>query len=218
MATPLPPNKSKNNMDEFEYLIFLPVRRFITILTRICRWLLTLSLCTGLVGVALLFIGIIGFGFFALHLSDLLFEILLILMSILLLWCHNVLLAARGHHLTRFLAGFTTIMAAIYTACIVYSTITGERLLLKQDILSTILPLFILICVLTNLNFMAAASRRLRTSLCIFAMGLFCAGLTLAVLPLHCLIFKMIAFFCGYRLLCKLENIAPRIISMPERH
>lgn len=205
-------------MDEFEYFIFIPVKRFIAILTRICRWLLTLSLCTGLAGVALLFVGILGFGLFALHLSDLIFEILLILMSVLLLWCHNVLLAARGHHLTRFLAAFTVIMAVIYAACIVYSTITGERLLLKQDILSTILPLFMLICVLTNLNFMAAAPKKIRISLTVFTTGLFCAGITLAVLPLHCLIFKIIAFFCGFRLLCMLENIAPRIISMPERH
>ena len=204
-------------MEEFEYFIFIPVKRFIACIARISRYLLASSLVAGLLAIALYIIGFLPLGIFSAVLSDLMYDVLFILLSILTPWCHNVLVAGRGHHLTRFLSGFTTIMGGIYLVCIIYSLIVGEKLLIKQDICPTLISLFILICTLTNLNNLAAASFKLRTRLTCFCLCLLGAGITLGVLPLICLVFKIACYFLGYKLLYTLEQVAPRIISMPER-
>lgn len=204
-------------MEEFEYLIFIPVKRFIACVARISRYLLTASLVLGLLAIALYIIGFFYIGIISELLSDLMFDILFVLLSILTPWCHNVLLACRGHHLTRMLASFTTIMGGIYLTCVVFTLFTGERLLIKQDLSPLFISLFIITCVLTNLNHMAAAPLKLRTRLSLFCLSLLGVGLTLGILPLVSLVFKAACFFLGYKLLYQLEKVAPRIISMPDR-
>ncbi len=204
-------------MNEIEYFIFLPVKRFIAGAAKTAWYLLPFILLFAVAEIILiLFFGIVDAGIVFGKASDLLLNIFLALLSVLTCWCHHVLLARRGAGATRFLCAFAIVMACLMLICDTYTLFTDEILLAKQRQTPLIISTILLAATLINIPNMAAAPLKQRIFVPLFAFCVFAACLT-TVAPPICLIFKVILLSIGIPLLRKLQQIAPLIISMPPK-
>lgn len=204
-------------MNEIEYFIFLPVKRFIAGTAKTAWYLLPLILLFAVAEIILiLFFGIVDAGIVFGKISDLLLNIFVALLSILTCWCHHVLLARRGNSITRFLCSFAIIMACLMLICETYTLFTDEILLEKQRQTPLIVSTILFAATLFNIPNMAAAPLKQRILIPLFA---FCVLATclITIMPPICLIFKIIILCMGIPLLRKLQHIAPLIISMPPK-
>lgn len=202
-------------MNEIEYFIFIPVKKFVSVTAKLLRYLLPAILVCGIAEIAFLYAGVKE----GLHLgiiSDQLLEVFISFLSLLVLWSHHVLLARRGYAITRFLMSFSAVMSGIFMICMVYTLATGELLLVKQHQTPIFVACIIMLAVLFNLNNMAAATRGFRIGLVVCVVALLGAIITAGVLLPISIIFKIIMAIPAYLFLKKLEMVAPRIISMPE--
>ena len=202
-------------MNEIEYFIFIPVKKFVSVTAKLLRYLVPAILLCGIAEIALLYGGFKE-GMHLGIISDQLLEVFISFLSLIALWCHHVLLARRGYAITRFLMSFSAVMSGIFMICMVYTLATGEFLLVKQHQTPILVACIIMMAVLCNLNNMAAASRMFRFGLVVFVVALLGAGITAGVLIPISLLFKIVMAVPAYIFLKKLEQVAPRIISMPE--
>lgn len=201
-------------MNQLEYFIFLPVKRFIAITAKIARLILPLIILLGILEPVLLLS-----GYKAWHtcgaVSDELLSIFIGILGIPFLWCHHVLLGKRGMEVTRFLAAFNAIMGFVFLVCSLYTAICGSPLLAGQHIIPIMSASLFAIIYLFNLHCLAAASLKLKLTITLMLLTLGAAILTAGILPLISLIFKILMAIPAYVLLKKLEVTAPAIISMP---
>lgn len=204
-------------MFELDYFIFAPVKRFVATLAKIERYLLVIILLTALaeIGIIVLFARMEGLLFGMV--SDQLLGILIALMSLTVLWGHHTLLAGRGLGFTRFLSTFTVIVGGISLACSIYTICTGTPLLVKQAQAPIFIAVVFFITSLLNLPNMAAARTKYKILITLFFFSLIGAFAT-AMMPLLCILFKILMVCTGIPMLRILEQIAPLIISMPEQN
>lgn len=205
-------------MSEIEYPILPPVKRSIAKLATICRYLLVACVLCGvaepLILITLQHPIFVLFG----NVSDHLMQLFLAFLTLLALWCHHVLLAARGTRFTAMLNLFCCILGGILITCLVYEVITGgEHLLQHQHDAPLYISLLLLICYCGNWHNMAAYKGRDKAAILLFFLSLLIVSVTMDFIPLIALVAKAIACAIGFNLLRKLEQAAPRIISMPER-
>lgn len=205
-------------MSEIEYPILPVVKRSIAKLATICRYLLVAGLVCA-VAEPLIFITLqhpicILFG----TVSDHLMQLLLALLTLPALWCHYVLLAARGTRITAMLCLFCCILGGILITCLAYEVATGgQHLLQHQHDAPLYISILLLICYCSNWHNMAAYKSSAKAVLLLFFFSLLLAAATMDFVPLFALAAKAIACAIGFFFLRKLEQTAPRIISMPER-
>jgi hypothetical protein len=150
--------------------------------------------------------------------ADALFYLLLALLVLLALWCHNVLLAGRGFAFTRFLLLFGIFLALTMLVSMTYSFFTGTLLLARQYEIPFILWVLLSCSLLLNLGNMAALPAKGRWLIGGYMLLLLLILLTkdTPLLPL-CILFEILWSIAGYKLLRRLAAAAPHIISMPER-
>lgn len=151
-------------------------------------------------------------------LSCILLNLELPVLSILILWCHDVLLPERGYAFTRFLSGPAIILSIACPVCTLYTAFTGNPLLLNQALLPFTVCLMMETIYLTNLSNMGAASRFLRIRLGLFPIltGLIFlfdqpGGILFAAIG------KVLLLLLLAQPLRQLADIAPRVIGMPEK-
>lgn len=204
-------------MNELEYLIFIPVKRFIANIAKLNRYFLYGILLTALMEPVLLFVFKLPQGLLLGMVSDQMLNLFVALSSLLAFWCHNTLLAGRGTGFTRFLSGFAIFMSVILVICSIYTICTNELLLTKQSQTPVFVAVILFLSVIINMSNMAAASLKLRITVSVFLFCLMVAVLT-TVIPMICLVFKIITACLGIPLLRRLQHVAPLIISMPERN
>lgn len=151
-------------------------------------------------------------------LSSLLLNLELPILSVLILWCHEVMLPGRGYAFSRFLGGPVIIFSVSCPACTLYTVFTGTPLLINQALFPFIVCLMLEMIYLINLPNMGAATRflKLRLGLLPFLLVLIFSldqpsGLLFAVIG------KLLLLLLLARPLRQLANIAPRVISMPEK-
>ena len=151
-------------------------------------------------------------------LSSFLLNLELSVLSILIIWCHEVLLLKRGYGFTRFFSYLSTLFATVYPVCSTYTIFTGKPLLLNYGLLPFISCILILFIHLINLPNMEAASRRLKIRLGVFPVFLLLIFLfDQPGLLLLSVIGKLALILLLAQPLRQLANIAPRVISMPEK-
>ncbi len=151
-------------------------------------------------------------------LSSLILNLALTALCLLTLWCHEVLLPERGCTVTRFLGFLALLYSIACPACALYSCFTGKPLLLNQALLPFIVCSLLELIHLINLPNMGAATRALKIRLGLFPVltmlifvfdkpgGLFYTGIG-----------KLLLLILLSHPLRQLADIAPRVISMPEK-
>ena len=159
-----------------------------------------------------------GLAFACYCTADALFYLLLALLMLLALWCHNVLLAGRGFTFTRYMLMFGIFMALTLLVCMPYSFFSGTLLLARQYEIPFILWVILTCSLLLNLGNMAALPTKGRWLMGGYMLLLLLILLTKdnQLLPL-CMLFEILWSIAGYKLLRRLADTAPLIISMPER-
>lgn len=157
-------------------------------------------------------------GIFCGILSSFILNLELTALSLLVIWCHDTLLPERGYGFTRLLSYLAFFFAATWFVCGIYSTFTGKTLLLNQGLLPFISCILLFFIHLTNLPNMAAASRSLKIQLSIFPLLMMLiflcdqpGGILIAAIG------KLALLLLLARPLRQLADIAPRIISMPQK-
>lgn len=179
-----------------------------------------LILCALLSIAELLFLSFdyIATGVLSGALSCLLLNLELPALSLLVLWCHDVLLPERGYSFTRFLCYLAVIFSSVCPVCFLYTALTGHQLLMNQALLPFIVCLLLELVHLTNLSNMGAATRLLKIKLVLYPVltmfifvfdqpgGLIFAGIG-----------KLLLLLLLAQPLRQLANIAPRVISMPKK-
>ena len=138
-------------------------------------------------------------------------------LGLLTAWCHEVLLAARGHAVSRFLAHMGVLLAVLIPLCQAYTLATGVPLLARQAEIPVYLSFFMLIAALFNLGCMAG-STALKTAVCLTPLFLLAAHILNApgLLPLSTAA-TLAATATAFSPLRLLATTATRIISLPEK-
>lgn len=149
-------------------------------------------------------------------LSSFVLNLELFMLSLLALWCHEVLLLERGYGFTRFMGYLAVFFSVLCPICTLYTACTGTLLLLNQSLLPFIVCMLLLPIHLSNLPNMKAASLWLRIRLGTFpilAMLIFIFDqpgmLVIAIIS------KVLLLLLLAQPLRQLADIAPRVISMP---
>lgn len=149
-------------------------------------------------------------------LSSVILNLELTALSLLTLWCHEVLLLERGYGFTRFMGYLAVFFSVLCPVCTLYTTFTEKLLLLNQSLLPFIVCMLLLLIHLINLPNMKAASLWLRIRLGTFpilAMLIFIFDqpgmLVIAIIS------KVLLLLLLAQPLRLLADIAPRVISMP---
>ncbi len=191
---------------------------------RTVAWLAGLAASLALTGAALsllallaLLTGLHAYAFPCCDASLFMERLLAVVLSLLAPWCHSVLLAGRGNDITRWLAWFCVYLGGLILVCTLYTALTFELLLPRQDDVLLMLFTLMLSILLFNLPRMVAASVRCRTALILALLMLTAAELTElpALILLPNAAFKIAAAALLVPLLLQLRRLAPRIISMP---
>ena len=149
-------------------------------------------------------------------LSSFVLNLELFMLSLLALWCHEVLLLERGYGFTRFMGYLAAFFSVLCPICMLYTSCTGTLLLLNQSLLPFIACMLLLLIHLINLPNMEAASLLLRIRLGAFPI------LTMLIFIfdqpgtlLFAGIGKVLLLLLLAQPLRQLADIAPRVISMP---
>lgn len=150
--------------------------------------------------------------------SSLILNLELVILSAAVFWCHDVLLAERGYGFTRFLCLVAFFYALTCPVGEVYTFCTGSLLLPSQGLHPIIVCLLFLAVHLVNLPNMEAAGVSLKIRLGVFPLlvaAVFAAE-QVGFIPVSA-IGKVLLLLLLARPLRQLADIAPRVISMPDR-
>lgn len=149
-------------------------------------------------------------------LSSFILNLELTALSLLALWCHEVLLLERGYGFTRFMGYLAVFLSVLCPVCTLYTTFTGNLLLLNQALLPFIVCVLLLLIHLINRPNMEAASLLLRIRLGAFPI------LTMLIfifdqpgILVIAIVGKVLLLLLLAQPLRQLADIAPRVISMP---
>lgn len=197
-----------------EYLIFPAVKRAVSLLARVTLW-----------GYLIVFVllpplSVLVYQWADLHaiveLSGRFFDALLLsLLYLTALWCHQVLLACRGIAATRWLLLLMCFFAFLHAVCAGYTALTNKCLLVNQFFLPAALNTVLAICVALNWFRMAAAPLGLRVRLLLFAgalLGRYMFGMTPFIL-----LFDVLLVWAAWKPLRLLTRYAPLIVSLPPK-
>ncbi len=199
-----------------EWLIFPRTRRLVSELAKICGLCLLIS-AAGIGGILLFAAGADNLGAGLWQIADLCLPLHLLLLSLLMLWCHDVLLSGRGLGISRFLLAFCALQAGLYVVCSFYTLLpTNELLLPLQELLPCIVWAILAVCTLLNLGNMAALPTKWKCLLFAYFLLLLPVLLTRNTeLFLIAELAKIPCAACGFFLFRALSRLAPRIISLP---
>lgn len=203
-------------MPDEDILILPAVKGTIGALARIALIGLMLNAVLSVAEILLISSGALRSGIICGMAGSLLLALEAFVLSLLVAWCHRVLLFQRGYFLTGCLAGGVIILCLAWPVCQVYSLLTGKLLLVSQGLLPTLICPTLLLIHFFNLPNMAAASLWLKIRLGIFPLLLLL--IYLCDQPLFILmacIGKLLLWVLLAGPLRQLADIAPRVISMP---
>lgn len=199
-----------------EWLIYPVLRRVVSRLAEISGGIL-ISTIMGLAGILLFFLGVGSLGGVLVATSNIIFMLYLPLLALLLLWCHEVLLAGQGMVFSRILLCFSLFLSLLMIVCGVYAFFTRQPLLVRQGEVPFMLWGVLFFSFLLNLGNMAAAPLRWK-----WLLGTHLLMVLLVLLfrsPELMLLCEICKFFCivtGFPLMLRLKRMAPHIVSMPE--
>ncbi|MBQ8516692.1 MAG: hypothetical protein IJ498_03835 [Akkermansia sp.] len=203
-------------MPDDDFLILPGVRGTVGKLAALARTGLMLCAILSIAEVVFLSGGYLLMGVLSGVLSSVILNLELFVLSLLVLWCHDVLLLERGYGFTRFLGYLAAFFSVICPVCTLYTTFTEKQLLLNQALLPFIVCLLFLLIFFVNLPNMEAATRILKIRLGIFPI------LTMCIFVFDqpgALLFagigKLLLLMIMAHPLRQLADIAPRVISMP---
>lgn len=205
-------------MPNEDFLILPAVRNAVGASARIALIGLMLSAVLGVAEILLLSSGILRVGIICGMTGSIILALEAGILSLLAAWCHRVLLFQRGYFLTACLAGTVIILSLAWPTCLIYSLLTGKLLLINQGVLPILIYPTLLLMHLFNLPNMAAASPGLKVRLGIFPLLLLLiylfdqsGGLLFASIG------KLMLWVLLAGPLRQLADLAPRVISMPEK-
>ena len=205
-------------MQNNEFLILPGVKNTVGKLSALARTGLVLCAVAGVAEILCFSHDLPTVGIICGILSSFILNLELTALSLLCIWCHDTLLPERGYGFTRFLGYLAFFFAAAWFVCGIYSTFTGKTLLLNQGLLPFISCIQLFFIHLTNLPNMEAASRPLKIRLSIFPplmMLIFLCdqpgGILIATIG------KLTLLLLLAHPLRQLADIAPRVISMPQK-
>ncbi len=198
-------------------LIYPAIKRTAAWVAGLAALLIMTSAGTALLELTLGFAGFISPALLAGATSHLCLQLHLVCLGLLAPWCLQVLVAGRGGDVTRWLAWFCAILALLILTCTVYSTLTFERLMIRQDSLPPLLLILLTCITAVNLPRMAAASLPRRAALTAAPILLLAADITdlPGLLPL-CTAAKLLAAALLAPQLLQLRHTATRILTMPD--
>ncbi len=151
-------------------------------------------------------------------LSQFMGRLLVVVLALLVPWCHYVLLAGRGGDVSRWLACFGIFLGGVVLVCSSYTAFSFELLLPRQDDVVLMLLVLMLFVALLNQPRMVAASAWRRAGIVLAPLLLLFVELSdMPALLLPNAVLKLLAAALLFPLLRRLRQIAPLIISMPER-
>lgn len=197
-----------------EYLIFPAVKRAVSRLANVTRW--SYLVVFVLLPTLDVLIGHRADFSVVFYCSESFFDALLLFcLYLLALWCHQVLLAGRGHGATRWLLFLLTFFAFLNTVCEGYTALADKSLLANQFLLPAVLNAVLTACAMLNWFRMAAAPTRLRLRIMILAgalSGRYIFGLTPLIL-----LFDILLVWAAWKPLRLLAHYAPLIVSLPPK-
>ena len=202
-----------------QWYIYPIVRQFITGLSRFLCSLIVVSALMALTEFLLMAASesYLLPALFCGNLSDILFALILIGMTIIAAWSHQVLLAGRGLLLTRILCHTAIILSIAYFICRLYTTFTGTALLIRQAEAPYIIWGILLLTAILNLGNMSAApitSRVLLFALLISTLAvIMCEGPELWIFGIAA---KILLLFISLPVFKRLATTAVAVIAMPE--
>lgn len=205
-------------MPDDDFLILPGVKGSVGRLAALARIGLMLCALLSVVEVLFLSFGYYLMGVFCGVLSSVILNLGLFMLSLLALWCHDVLLLERGYGFTRLLSWLAVFFSAICPVYTLYTAFTGKLLLFNQALLPFIVCMLLLLVHLINLPNMAAATRILKMRLGVFpilTMGIFIFDQPGTLLFAD--IGKVLLLMLLAQPLRLLSDIAPRVISMPPK-
>lgn len=205
-------------MPDSSFTILPGVKNGIGHLARACRYIMIFCAVSSLLEFILLHIGFLVGGLISGVLSQISLSFVFCILGLLIAWSHVVLLAEQGWMITRYLSICLALFAILCPICDIWLYLTTTPLLINQALLAPALCVAWLICLICNLGFMAAATWKLQIG--VLAMPLVLLALILTGHPELLLIniaLKILTAAIGCRIMKQLSDIAPRIISLPNR-
>lgn len=211
-----------------ECLIFPAVKRAVSVLAKVTAWGFVAAAALWLLGLALLVtmlfasagtsdavideVSLWESAFFLCGAGrEFLLALLMPCLYLLVLWCHQVLLAGRGMAVTRWLLLFLLFFAFLHAVCMGWLLARGKPLLANQMLLPAVLYTVLPCVVVVNWFRMAALPLRYRLCLIFFLLALLgsyiLAG-SFLVLLLPCFSFVLMRRLAAY---------APLIVSLPPK-
>ncbi len=201
-----------------EPFIYPAVKRAVAWLAGLAAVLALAAAVLSLLCIAGFCLGLPGFALLCGTASQLMSRLLIVALGLLVPWCHHVLLAGRGGDISRWLAGFGVFLALLVLACSAYSAFVPELLLPRQDDVVLMLLVLMLSIAAFNLPRMAAASAGRRAAIVLAPLLLLLVELTdIPPLLLPAAALKLMAAALLFPQLRRLRQVAPLIVSMPER-
>ena len=199
-----------------DWLIYPLVRRMVGELAKLCNIFLVCS-AAGIAGVLLYATGASNLGGSLWLIADSLLPLHLFLLTVLMLWSHEVLLSGRGTPVSRFLFLLSVLMAGLYVVCTVYTLLCkGEFLLPLQELLPSMLWVVLSVAVLVNTGNMAALPGKWKWLMFGYLLLLLVVLLTRNTeLLLIAEVSKILCALCGFPLFRGLSRLAPQVVSLP---
>lgn len=202
-----------------EWYIYPAVRKLISKLAILCRVLAISCAVLAVAEIVLLIAGAIPPALFCGAASQIFFFLMFTGLTILLRWCHYVLLAGQGMPVTRFLTLVGVIMGVIMLVCELYTLIMHEPLLIRQHEAPLLIWIIFFSTVTINYNRAATAPHRWR----LLPIGFALALLAVLVTPGPDMLLwntaaKVLLAVTAAPMLKKLSVMAPLLVSMPEKN
>lgn len=206
------------SMLPIEYHLLPVVRRGVALLAAVARYALVGCAVLALAELVLLPLHLVLPGILCGMVSAFLLHAALMLVVLLVVWCHAVLLAGQGLVVTRWLVRVGGMLAPLLPVCWVYTLVTGRLLLYRQGELPLILTVLLVAVAGFNIPKMAAAHWQLQVRVVavpVLLVAAFCLDVPGMLLP--CAAVKLLLAYAAASPLRQLAWLAPRVISMPER-
>lgn len=197
-----------------EYLIYPAVKGAVSVMARVTSCLYIAAALFWLAGLGVLccvpFPGASVFPVLV-GLNELSVACAVPCLYLLVLWCHQVLLAGRGMTATRWLLFFLLFFAFLYPVCEGYQLLTGKLLLVNQFLLPPALYTVLLCVFLFNWFRMSALPLCYRVLLLFFflcLLGQYILQGSFLILLLPCFSWFPLGLLARY---------APQIVGLPPR-
>ncbi|MGN0837214.1 MAG: hypothetical protein ACI4OS_07210 [Akkermansia sp.] len=200
-----------------EWILFPLVKGAVATAARAARWVLWGSVAGTALELLLAWSGLPLPSVFCGLLAEVFQSLLLLLLVLLMMWCHRTLTARRGLGLTRAALWLALPFAGADVVNGLFGLVTGRVLLAGEALLQPVVLAVVLLTLLLNLPLVSAAPLRLRAAL--VGGGLLLAAVWVCNAPglmlLVLLPLKVGMALLLHRLLGLLAGVAPRVIALP---